>query len=496
MEKKIANMSAAEKDQHYAQLGDTMRADARVPAALRALSEDPRVTVRRGGVPDADGKCIVYWMQRAQRGWDNHALDKAVDVGNALGLSVVVYFACIRNYPHANLRPYAFLNQGLEEIVEACAERGVGYVMRLHPHEDHEKFFAEVGAAMVIGDENPMREPESWRVERAEKLTVPFWTVDADVVVPSKLLEKAQFSAAVARPRLYRALEEFLVPYKNPKAKHEWHMPRGLQHDSVKQDITASWKDFDRSVGPVEAWTGGQAAGTKRLHHFCHSLLEHYDTARNKPELDGSSKMSPYLHYGHLSPVSVALAVQAAAKKDPALQKSKESYFNELIVWRELAVNFVRYQPEYDNPGCADNWAKQTIAEHDGDPREVQYKLDVLERGETYDELWNAGQLQMVKYGWMHNYLRMYWAKKLLEWTPNVRIAMKVAVYLNDKYELDGRDPGGYAGIAWSMLGKFDRTWFDRPIFGKRRYMSGASTGKKFDSKTYIKQVRMLKDSE
>jgi deoxyribodipyrimidine photo-lyase len=174
------------------------------------------------------------------------------------------------------------------------------------------------------------------------------------------------------------------------------------------------------------------------------------------------------------------------------LQVSRDSYFNELIVWRELAVNFVRYQSEYDSPACADNWAKQTLAEHDQDAREVLYTAEQLERGETYDELWNAAQMQMVKYGWMHNYLRMYWAKKIVEWTPNVAAAMEVAIWLNDKYELDGRDPGGYMGVAWSMLGKFDRTWFDRPIFGKRRYMSGGSTGKKFDSKSYIKQMRML----
>ncbi len=491
-------MTALEKDAHHARLAEELAADETVPRDLKTLADDPRVTVRRGGAPALNkNACVVYWMQRAQRGLDNHALDKAINVANALGLPVVVYFACIRNYPHANLRPYAFLNQGLAEIEEECAQRNVGYVMRLHPEEDHERFFAGVNAAIVIGDENPMREPESWRVDRAHKLTVPFWTVDADVIVPSKLLEKAQFSAAVARPRLYRALPEFVVPFENPKAQHPWHMPHGLMHDPIKlhgevRDITANWKDFDRTVAPVDAWTGGRRAGMKRLKLFCDELLEHYDTARNKPELDGSSKMSPYLHYGHLGPVTVALAVEEAVKRRPHLQAARDSYMNELVVWRELAINFVRYQPDYDSPACADNWARQTLAEHDHDPREVQYKLDVLERGETYDELWNAGQLQMVKYGWMHNYLRMYWAKKIVEWTPNVRIAMKVVIYLNDKYELDGRDPGGYAGIAWSMLGKFDRAWFDRPIFGKRRYMSGESTGRKFDSKTYIKQVRML----
>jgi deoxyribodipyrimidine photo-lyase len=233
----------------------------------------------------------------------------------------------------------------------------------------------------------------------------------------------------------------------------------------------------------------------KRLHFFCNELLENYDNDRNHPEIDGSSKMSPYLHFGHIGSQTIALAVDAAAKKSPKLRAARDSYFNELIAWRELSVNFVRYQPEYDSPGCADNWAQQTIAEHDKDQREKLYKLPALENGETYDELWNAAQLQMVRHGWMHNYLRMYWAKKILEWTPNVRIAMKVAIYLNDKYELDGRDPGGYAGIAWSMLGKFDRAWFDRPIFGKRRYMSGASTGKKFNSKAYIAQIAALENA-
>jgi deoxyribodipyrimidine photo-lyase len=484
-------MTVQEKDAMYARVAAELAADETVAKNLRALAEDARVTVRRGGAP-GNGKCVVYWMQRAQRGLDNHALDKAIAVGNVLGLPVVAYFAGIKNFPNANLRHYAFLNQGLPDVEEDCATRGVGFVMRRYPNQKLEPFWEEVGAAMVIGDENPMREPERWRVAMAERLKVPFWTVDADVVVPSRLLQKAQFSAAVARPRLYRALEEFLVPYKNPKAHVVWKQPKGLMADDVRADMTEGWEEFDRSVKPVEAWVGGHKAGMKRLRHFCDVLLEDYDTARNKPEMDGSSKMSPYLHFGHLSPLRIALEVDKAAQANPKLQVSRDSYFNELIVWRELAVNFVRYQAEYDSPGCADNWAKQTLAEHDKDEREVLYTAEQLERAETYDELWNAAQMQMVKYGWMHNYLRMYWAKKIVEWTPNVAAAMEVAIYLNDKYELDGRDPGGYMGVAWSMLGKFDRTWFDRPIFGKRRYMSGASTGKKFDSKSYIKQMRML----
>jgi deoxyribodipyrimidine photo-lyase len=193
-----------------------------------------------------------------------------------------------------------------------------------------------------------------------------------------------------------------------------------------------------------------------------------------------------------VGPITIALAVDAAVKANPRLKAARDSYFNELIVWRELAVNFVRFTPKYDSPECADAWAQATIAAHARDERQPLYTLDQLESGRTYDDLWNAGQAQMVRYGWMHNYVRMYWAKKILEWTPDVATAMKYAIHLNDKYFLDGRDPNGYAGIAWAILGKFDRAWGERAVFGKIRYMSGASTGRKFNSKKYIEQMELL----
>jgi deoxyribodipyrimidine photo-lyase len=221
-------------------------------------------------------------------------------------------------------------------------------------------------------------------------------------------------------------------------------------------------------------------------------MLGEYEERRNRPEVDGTSALSPYLHFGHIGPLTVALAVEAAVKRDRSLASARDAFFNELIVWRELAVNFVRHTPGYDTAECAENWAKVTIAEHARDEREYTYSLGQLERGETHDELWNAGQLQMVRHGWMHNVMRMYWAKKILEWTPDVATAVKYCVYLNDRYELDGRDPNGYVGIAWAVLGKFDRAWNERPVFGKIRYMSGASTGRKFDSKRYIRQVGEL----
>jgi deoxyribodipyrimidine photo-lyase len=469
-----------------------MRDAESLPDELRALTEDARVTVRRSGPPDSQGECVVYWMQRAQRGIDNHAVDVAVKAANALGLPLVVYFAGIANFPNANLRHYSFLNQGLRDIEADLAARNISFVLRNAPHESHERLLADVCAAMVIGDENPMRDPERWRRELAEKIRIPFWTVDADVVVPSKLIEKAQYGAYTIRPRLYRLLQEFLVAYENPKAEVAWERPKGFHADSVNEDMTRGWKEFDRSVEPVAAWVGGTHAGLKRLKLFTGAMLKDYDTQRNKPEVDGSSGMSPYLHFGHVGPLTIALAVEAAVKKDVTLKAARDAYFNELIAWRELAVNFVRYTANYDSAECAEDWAKKTIADHAKDERERLYSLAELEGAETHDELWNAAQLQMVHHGWMHNYMRMYWAKKMLEWTPDVATAVKWAVYLNDKYELDGRDPNGYAGIAWSMLGKFDRAWGERPVFGKIRYMSGASTGRKFDSRLYIEQMRAL----
>jgi len=260
--------------------------------------------------------------------------------------------------------------------------------------------------------------------------------------------------------------------------------------------MTRGWKTLDRTVRPVDSWVGGRHAAMSRLKHFTGKLLKDYERDRNRPEVDGTSALSPYLHFGHIGPVTIALAVEEAVKKDPTLQAARDAYFNELIAWRELAANFAKYAPGYDTADCAEDWAKKTIAEHANDEREWLYTLEQLEAGETHDELWNAAQTQMVRLGWMHNYLRMYWAKKILEWTPDVATAVKWAIYLNDKYELDGRDPNGYAGVAWAVLGKFDRAWFDRPVFGKRRYMSGASTGKKFLSRMYIEQMKALENSE
>jgi len=451
---------------------------------VETLANDPRVTVRRSGDPDTQGACVVYWMQRAQRGGDNPALDVAVEAANALQKPVVVFFAPVPFYPHANLRHYRFLNEGIPDIAELLDDRNIGFVLRRFPEHSLIKFCDEVKACLVVGDENPMREPEGWRKKAEQKLKVPLWTVDADVIVPSRLLEKAQYAAHTIRPRLQRQLKKFLVTPKNPHVHVPWKKPANLKSLNPDVDITEDWKKLDRSVPPVTGWKGGTKEGLRLLKEFVRHKLEGYSTERNHPEVDHTSRLSPYLHFGHISPVAVALAVE----KSHAPKGDKEAFLDQVITWRELSVNLVKFNPEYDSFECGEPWAHRTLAKHAKDRRTVLYTEKQMEVAETHDSLWNAAQMQMVNTGWMHNYLRMYWAKKILEWSPSPAEGHRTAVYLNDKYLLDGRDPNGYAGIAWSIVGKFDRPWFERPIFGQIRYMSGQSTGKKFDSKKYIQQ--------
>ena len=460
-----------------------------LPTTLQKLSQSPRVTVRRPGLPEKDAKCIVYWMQRSERALDNPALDIAIEVANELNLPVIVYFSAISNFPSANLRHYYFLNQGLRDIEADLAERGIAFIVRRPPQNSLEALLAEVHAAMVIGDENPCREPERWRRVLPHRLKVPFWTVDADVLVPSNLFDRHLFALQFFRPKLYAHFPEYLVPSPKLKPTHEWKRPVNFTSFDVHTDVTEGWKDLDRSVKPVDSWTGGTHAALKRLKHFIADGLATYPETRNHPEIDGTSRLSPYLHFGHISSLTIALAAQHALNSGKVPHEAYDSFISELIGWRELAVNFVKFVPSYDSIDCAENWAQKTLREHGSDKRDPLYTLDQLERAETYDELWNASQMQMVNFGWMHNYMRMYWAKKILEWSPNPAVAFQNAVYLNDKYELDGRDPNGYAGIAWAIAGVHDRPWFARPIFGSIRYMSGTSTGKKFDSKKYVRNV-------
>jgi deoxyribodipyrimidine photo-lyase len=454
---------------------------------IETLSLDPRITVRKPGAPNPEGECVLYWMQRAQRVVDNPALDVAVEVGNELGKPVVVFLAPVPFYPHANLRHYRFLGGGIPDIEEGLRRRNVGFVLRTYPDHSLAKICEQVRPAIVIGDENPLRETEHWRVRAAQQLKVPLWTVDADVVVPSRLLGKEHYGARTIRPRLQGLLAQFLVPAKAVDARVPWNKPWTLHSLSAHEDFTAGWS-LDRSVSKIQNCDGGTKNALRVLADFVTHGLQNYPRDRNHPELSGTSRLSPYLHFGHIGPLTIAHAVQGAS----ASAAAKQAFLEQLIVRRELSVNFVRYNSRYDSFECLEAWADRSFARHSGDHRPIVYREEQLEHAETHDPLWNAAQKQMVLTGWMHNYLRMYWAKKILEWSPSVATAYQRAVWLNDRYELDGRDPNGYAGIAWAIVGKHDRPWFERPVFGEVRYMSLASTGRKFDSKNYIAQIEKL----
>ena len=465
-----------------------MPTDERLPIELARVAEQPRVLVRRGGMLRPGAKCVVYWMQRSMRILDNAGLEVAIEAGNLQGLPVVVFFSVIPNYPHANLRHYHFMAQGLRDVAADGAERGVGFVLRRYPDNSIESFLEEVEAALLIGDENPCREPERWRRVLAKRLKIPFWTVDADVVVPSRVFGRSFFLLHHFRPHLQAELPKYLVAPRAIKLLHVWKQPRGLKSFPLDQDLTEGFTKLDRSVGPVDSFRGGTHAALERMKEFVVHELAQYEVDRNHPERKGTSRLSPYLHFGNLGPLTIALAVEDAVKQGKLPAAARDRFLDQLIGWRELSVLFVRHNPEYDNWECAEPWARKTLVEHAGDDRGDRYTFEPLERGETQDDLWNAAQREMVETGWMHNYMRMYWAKKILEWAPDPARAFEWAVKLNDKYELDGRDPNGYAGIAWAIVGKHDRPWFNRPVFGLVRPMSGASLAKKFDAKAYIRQ--------
>jgi len=466
----------------------SQRKDHDIPGELARLSDQPRVLVRRAGTLRKAARSVVYWMQRAIRIADNLALDVAIEAANVLDLPVVVYFGIAAGDPNANLRHYRFLQQGLLDAAQDAAERGVGFVVRRAPEASLEGFLEEVQAALLIGDENPCRESERRRKALARRLRIPYWTVDADVVVPSRVFNRSFVLLHHFRPRLKAELPNFLVAPKKIHALHRWRPRKMIESFPISSDITAGFAKLDRSVGPVDTFTGGTHAALQRLRTFIGNDLAAYDRTRNHPETAGTSRLSPYLRFGNIGPLTIALAVTKAVAAGKASAETAQTFLDQLIGWRELAVLFVRHEPNYDSWECAAPWARATLLQHASDVRPYRYTLRQFERAETHDELWNAAQREMVVTGWMHNYMRMYWAKKILEWAPDPATAFDWAVILNDRYELDGRDPNGYAGIAWAIVGKLDRPWFDRPIFGLVRSMTGKSISRKFDAAAYIRK--------
>ena len=447
---------------------------------------EPRIRVVRGGEIDPAGRCVVYWMQRSQRSRDNPALDLAIDVANALRLPVLAVFGLTAGYPGAQRRHYRFLLEGLPETRNELEARGVALVVRIgSPDEVVLALVREARAAVVVGDENPVRAGQQWRRRVAELLREPYLCVDSDVVVPSALFPKEEYAARTIRPKIHRVLADYLKPLANPDARFRWargSIPRGeaLGVDDLLNRLKVS------GVSAVHGYRGGPVEARRRLARFVNERLPRYATDRNLPTPYMTSELSAHLHFGHISPLTVALAVQQSG----APRESVEAFLEELIVRRELAINFVARNPDHDRLAGCPAWALATLAKHAADPRPFLYGAATLESAATHDPLWNAAQTEMVVTGRMHNYIRMYWAKKILEWSPGPETAFDVALDLNDRYEMDGRDPNGDTGVAWAVGGKHDRPWPERPVFGTVRSMTFEGMRRKFDVDGYIARVR------
>ncbi len=401
---------------------------------------------------------------------------------------MLAVFGLTADYPGAQRRHYRFLVDGLVDVEADLHRRGVSLVVRLgQPDAIVPAVAHEVGAAIVVGDENPVRIGQQWRDRVARELKVPFYLVDADVVVPSSHFPTEEFAARTIRPKIHRLLGDYLRPIPEPSAQVKWTGPPPAGEAADPVGLLKSLRVG--GVAEVPGYRGGSREAMRRLKHFIRERLPRYSEDRNEPTPYSTSELSAHLHFGHVSPLTIALAVSNSGVPRTEI----DAYIEELIVRRELSVNFVARNPQYDRLAGCPAWALRTLAGHADDPRPVLYTARQLEQAETHDPLWNAAQLEMVLTGRMHNYLRMYWAKKILEWTPDAETAFGIALDQNDRYEMDGRDPNGYTGVAWAIGGKHDRPWPERPIFGTVRFMSYESTRKKFDSAGYIARVDAIR---
>ena len=425
------------------------------------------------------GKSVLYWMNRDKRVDDNWAIIAAQSIALKNRVPLIVCFQYLGNFPDSNIRQYGFLFRGLLELKAKLERLNIQFVLiRGDVKEGLSKIIEEELVGTMIVDHSPLKVYQK-RVKKIVSITnIPIYQIDAHNIVPVWIAsEKKEYAAYTIRKKIHTNLDQFLTDY-----------PKLIRHpygDIIKKnhsyDKIISKLNIDFSIEEVDWLIPGEKAAKDKLSLLSDSLSG-YDQNRNDPTKEALSNLSPYFHFGHISPQRVAFEI-----KNSSLTKSdKDSFLEEMIVRRELSDNFCEYESNYDYFDGFHDWAKKTLNEHRNDEREYLYPKEQFEFADTHDPLWNAAQNQMRQKGKMHGYMRMYWAKKILEWSPNPEVAMQIAIDLNDKYELDGRDPNGYAGIAWSIGGIHDRAWFERPVYGKVRYMNYNGCKSKFNVKKYI----------
>ncbi len=435
------------------------------------------------------GDYVLYWMQQSQRAEHNPALELAIREANRLKLPVVVAFGLMDAYPEANQRHYRFLLEGLQDVGSALMRKGIRFVVQRGVPPAVALALGS-RAALIVCDVGYTRHQREWRRTVAAEAGCRVLAVEGDVVVPVAVVSgKAEYAARTIRPRIQKHLEDCLTLSRAvwPRQSSLHLGIEGIALDDIDK-VLAGLK-VDRRVPPVPMFfKGGTGEAKKRLRRFIRRSLASYDRHRNQPQTDDISHMSPYLHFGQISPIYLALQVRAARQGQGI---DRAAYLEELIVRRELAVNFVHYTPDYDRYTCLPDWARKTLAEHAADRREHLYRREELEEARTHDPYWNAAMREMRHTGFMHNYMRMYWGKKILEWTADPEEAFDTTLAINNKYFLDGRDPNSFAGVAW-VFGKHDRAWFERPVFGKIRYMAASGLERKCDIRAYVRKVDNL----
>jgi deoxyribodipyrimidine photo-lyase len=412
---------------------------------------------------------VIYWMNRDQRVDDNWALLDAQAKAIELKQPLVVVF-CLSKKMNTisnskNNNQFLFMKQGLLVVRERLNKLNIPFIVS-NDEADIElpKIIKEIKASHLFVDFNPLREVQAMVNSVKTKINITMFEVDAHNVIPAfYVTNKQEWGAYTLRPKVHKLLDKYLTEF-----------PAVIKQAKTNLNIKSDDKELLGEESKVVDYA------SQALNEFVEKRLKNYDQ-RNDPNADATSRLSAFLHFGQLSAQRIALAAKQT-------KLASESFLEELIVRKELADNYVLYNPNYDNFEGLPDWAKKTLNKHLEDPRDYIYSLKQFEEGKTHDPIWNAAQLQMVKSGYMHGYVRMYWAKKILEWSKTPQEAIKTAIYLNDKYELDGQDPNGYVGVMWAIGGVHDRPWQERKIFGMVRFMNDKGMKRKFDVDAYIKK--------
>lgn len=441
---------------------------------------NPARTHRLNGAPQAPGP-VIYWMSREQRVRDNWGLLHARELAGRDN-PLVVCFCLTPAYPGATLRHYDFMLAGLAGVEADLAALGISLVLRLgDPAAEVVRLAEELGAGAVVTDFDPMRVKQGWQRGVAGALPVPLVEVDGHNVVPARRVsDKQEYAARTIRPKIHRLFGEYLEEYPalEAQAAAAPTLPR-TDWQAVRAGLGPG---LDDAVGPV-ALAPGEDAAREALDRFVADRLRVYAEGRNDPNAGATSRLSAYFHFGQLAPLRAALAAAASGKGE-----GQAAFLEELVVRRELSDNFCLHNPQHDALAGAPAWALKTLDEHRDDPRPHLYGPEEFEGARTHSRLWNAAQNQLRRTGFMHGYMRMYWAKKILEWSPTPEEAHATALALNDRYQLDGRDPNGHVGVLWSLAGLHDRPWQTRPVYGSVRYMNERGCRRKFDVDAYVER--------